>query len=148
MDTTDVSIMFSKLRTYDIVLFAFIILASTKLIQYLLYRSTSRLAKLKGPSNTSILFGRSTEIIKSLDRSAVYEQWANQYGAVYKIPTAMGGTRVVICDPKAISHILAKDTYTYIGVPLFRKLMTKFVSVGYAATFCAELNPTSLDPIC
>ncbi len=54
------------------------------------------------------------------------------------MPTAMGGTRVVICDPKAI----VQDTYTYVGVPLMRKLMTKFVSliVDYAVHSVCVLN--------
>lgn len=127
--STELSPRMRDVSTYDVALIVFILLASAKLLQYLLFQPTSRLVSLKGPSNTSLFFGRSTEIIKSLDRSIVYEQWANEYGAVYKIPTAMGGTRVVICDPKAMVHIHAKDTYTYIGVPLFRKLMTKFVSL-------------------
>lgn len=117
-----------QLGAYDFAVITFILISSFKLVRYLLRRPTSRVVALKGPPNTNILFGRSAEIIKSFDRSAIYEQWANEYGAVYTIPTALGGTRLIVCDPKAAAHIYTKDTYAYVGIPVLKRFMKKFVS--------------------
>lgn len=117
-----------QLGAYDVVVIALVLLSSFKLVQYLLRCPTSRLVTLKGPPNTNTFPGRSAEIVKSVDRSAIYEQWANEYGTVYTIPTALGGTRVIICDPKAMAHIYAKDTHTYVGIPMLKRWVKKFVS--------------------
>lgn len=117
-----------QLGAYDVAVITFVLISSFKLVQYLLRKPTSCLIALKGPPNTNILFGRSAEILKSFDRSAIYQQWANEYGAVYKVPTALGGTRIIICDPKAAAHIYAKDTFTYVGLPVLKRFTKKFVS--------------------
>jgi len=47
-------------------------------------------------------------------QGSIYEQWANEYGLVFGVPTTLGGNKIVLlCDPKAIAHFYAKETWTY-----------------------------------
>jgi hypothetical protein len=137
-----------QLGAYDVAVTTFILISSYKLVRYLLRRQTSRLVALKGPPNTNILFGLSAEILKSFDRSAIYQQWANEYGAIYTVPTALGGSRVIICDPKAAAHIYAKDTYAYVGVPVLKRFMKKFVSHPHPDVNYTHYHDASSDRIC
>ncbi|KAF8622442.1 hypothetical protein AX15_007025 [Amanita polypyramis BW_CC] len=104
-----------------------IILASIKLAKYLLNSPTFRLSRLlKGPPNTSFLLGRTSELINSTDRGSIYERWTKDYGLVFKTPSALGGFRVLFCDPKAAAHIYTKDTFTYAGVPAIKNFSKMF----------------------
>ena len=100
-----------------------------KLIQFVLDQvRSSRLHRLKGPSNNNLLFGRLPEVLASKDSGAVYQSWAEEYGAVYQIPAQLGGRHIIICDPKAIAHFHSKDTFTYHALPFSKKFVKKFVS--------------------
>ncbi|KAF7969717.1 hypothetical protein HWV62_26120 [Athelia sp. TMB] len=48
------------------------------------------------------------------DPSPFFEQWAREYGSVFRVPTAMGQNQLVLCDPKAISHLYSKETYGFV----------------------------------
>ena len=89
---------------------------------------SSRLPRLKGPSNNNFLFGRLRETFASKDRAALYQSWVDEYGDVYQIPAQLGGRRLILCDPKAIAHVQSRDTFTYHGLPFSKKFLKKFVS--------------------
>ncbi|KAG2101117.1 cytochrome P450 [Suillus discolor] len=74
--------------------------------------------QLLGPTRTSLVYGVSRDLISSHDRAAIYERWATEYGVVYMIPSVLGQTNVVLCDPKAIAHFYARETWTYVKTPL------------------------------
>ncbi|KAF8700575.1 hypothetical protein AX14_000678, partial [Amanita brunnescens Koide BX004] len=104
-----------------------------KLIQFVLDQvRSSRLHRLKGPSNNNLLFGRLPEVLASKDSGAVYQSWAEEYGAVYQIPAQLGGRHIIICDPKAIAHFHSKDTFTYHALPFSKKFVKKFIGSGLA----------------
>ncbi|KAF8318880.1 cytochrome P450 [Amanita rubescens] len=112
----------------------FVLLVTFKLVRSIVKRAGARLSQLKGPPSTSFLFGRLPEISNSSDRAGLYSRWVSEYGPVFQIPVQLGGRRVMLCDPKAIAHVLSKDTFTYIGTPSFRIFLKEFFgpSIMYA----------------
>ncbi|KAH7923529.1 cytochrome P450 [Leucogyrophana mollusca] len=73
---------------------------------------------LRGPPRQNLLFGFQKVLNESKDSGALYEQWAQDYGSVYRLPTILGNSRVVLCDPKAIAHFYARESFTYVLTPL------------------------------
>ncbi|KAJ8591195.1 hypothetical protein M405DRAFT_123438, partial [Rhizopogon salebrosus TDB-379] len=47
------------------------------------------------------------------DSAEMYERRAEESGVVYKIPGVLGQTRIVLCDPKAIAHFYARESWIY-----------------------------------
>ncbi|KAG5651862.1 hypothetical protein H0H81_007142 [Sphagnurus paluster] len=85
-----------------------------------------RTTRLPGPTSTSFIFGVTKDISESEDSGVVFEEWEKQYGAVYAIPTMLGAREIVLCDPKAIAHYYAGDTFTFQQPPDSRFLMGHF----------------------
>ncbi|KIJ58857.1 hypothetical protein HYDPIDRAFT_101898 [Hydnomerulius pinastri MD-312] len=86
-----------------------------------LYRAARRrlrTTRLRGPSSPSFVYGVGKELMESDDAGAMYETWAEEYGVVYQVPSTLGKTRIVLCDPKAIAHFYARETWTYIQTPV------------------------------
>jgi hypothetical protein len=107
---------------------------SLKVIRILLRGSKN--TQLKGPPSESWIFGFS-HFINTEDPSVAYEQWAEQYGAVFRIPIAIylsitsrlaiGQTKMIICDPKAIQHIYSKTTFGYLNSRLRKNELNSIV---------------------
>ncbi|KAJ7824650.1 cytochrome P450 [Mycena leptocephala] len=76
-----------------------------------------RATPLKGPPSKNLLFGQMLYLMRAPDIGVVYEEWAHEYGSVFSIPTGLGGRKVVLTDPKALTHFSAKETYGYIHSP-------------------------------
>lgn len=83
----------------------------SKVIQLL--RRRARSTPLAGPPNPNFLLGASRFIVKSPDAGELYEEWSEKYGSVFRIPATLGLSRVALCDPKAVSHFYARETYGY-----------------------------------
>lgn len=98
---------------------AVLILASLYFLR--IYRQIQRTTRIRGPQSPSWVFGFAKTVIDSTATSALYEHWANEYGPVYKIPHVLGQSRVILWDPKAISHFFARDTWFYNQTP-FNKI--------------------------
>jgi hypothetical protein len=77
-----------------------------------LLRRRAKRTPLKGPASKSWIFGNSHFLTTQKDNAVVYEEWARMYGDVFRVPIALGRTRVHLCDPKAIQHFYSKETYT------------------------------------
>ncbi|KAG2125473.1 cytochrome P450 [Suillus clintonianus] len=80
-------------------------------------RSRLKTTQLRGPPRTSFIYGVSHDLDSSHDSGAMYEHWATEYGVVYMIPGVLGQTITVLCDPKAIAHLYARETWTYMQTP-------------------------------
>ncbi|KAG1882704.1 cytochrome P450 [Suillus subluteus] len=74
--------------------------------------------QLRGPPRTSFIYGVSHDLASSEDSGRMYERWATEYGVAYMIPSVLGQTRIVLCDPRAIAHFYARETWTYVQTPL------------------------------
>jgi hypothetical protein len=92
-------------------------------------RRRAKSTPLKGPPSKSLIFGNSRFLIgqNEHDPSRVYEEWTEQYGAVFSTPIALGLTKVIVSDPKAIQHIYSMDTYRYIQVPMTKTFINNMV---------------------
>ena len=80
-----------------------------------IYRSyrRPRTTKLRGPPSKNLIFGVSKELFDSSDLGDIYGNWEKAHGPVYEIPSTLGSTILVLQDPKAITHLYLKDTWTY-----------------------------------
>ncbi|KAG2137932.1 cytochrome P450 [Suillus clintonianus] len=96
-----------------------LILASLYLLQG--YRQRRRTTRLRGPPSPSRMWGFSKVVLDPAVATELYEQWADEYGPVFKVPLVLGESKVVLWDPKAISHFFAKDTWSYNQTP-FNKI--------------------------
>ncbi|KAI6037495.1 cytochrome P450 [Pisolithus marmoratus] len=85
----------------------------------------SRKTKLRGPKSPSLLFGVGRELFESSDMGAMFEAWSKEYGVAYEIPMLCGQRRTVLCDPKAVAHLLAKDTWSYVIIPGLKAIIAK-----------------------
>lgn len=97
-----------------------------KLISFLQPRA--RTTSLKGPASKSFVFGNSKYLNDSPSTASIYNDWAQQYGAVYSVPAPMGGSRVILCDPKAVHHFYSRDCFEYVQTPLRLAIVERFVS--------------------
>lgn len=66
--------------------------------------------RLSGPPSESWIFGLSKKLFESKDPALLLEEWAEKYGSVFRIPLALGSSRVVLCDPKAVAHFYARES--------------------------------------
>ena len=69
--------------------------------------------KLRGPPRTNILLGEGYKINESNDPGSLYEAWEKQYGSVYAVPSTIGMSKVMLCDPKAVAHFYQYETSRY-----------------------------------
>jgi len=86
--------------------------------------------KLRGPARKSRLYGVGRIIEESQDASSLFEQWENDYGPVYTIPHALGSSQVILCDPKAASYMLARDTLVYDHPPVTKAGLRNAIGDG------------------
>ncbi|KAG1741245.1 cytochrome P450 [Suillus lakei] len=92
-----------------------LVLAFLYLLQ--VYRRRQRMTRIRGPQSPSWLFGFAKTVTTTATITELYENWAIEYGPVYKLPHALGQSRVILWDPKAISHFFARDTWLYNQTP-------------------------------
>jgi hypothetical protein len=118
------------ITSFNLVLLLIVVLLLSKVIR--LFRRRANPTQLKGPESKSLIFGVS-HLVSERDENAslVYEQWAERYGGVFRIPIAMGDTKVVLCDPKAIQHFASKDTVGYVRSARDKTITNNVVSACY-----------------
>jgi hypothetical protein len=92
-------------------------------------RRRAKTTQLRGPPSRSLIFGNSRFLGSQTDVAHIYEEWAEQYGAVFCVPTVLGGTTVMICDPKAIQHCYSRETYGYVQNPMGRAMINDMVFI-------------------
>ena len=87
----------------------------------------SKTTKLNGPPSNSWLYGVSKEVLLG-DSGALFEKWASAHGSVYQVAGPLGERRVVLTDPKAISHVYARME-TFIKSDFDRIILDKVVRI-------------------
>ncbi|KAF9802484.1 hypothetical protein IEO21_09893 [Rhodonia placenta] len=90
-------------------------------------RRRAHCTPLASPPNPSFLFGIGRSLFKHPDPAVVYEQWAEKYGSVFRIPATLGYSRVVLCDPKAIQHFYSHETFLYQQTTLTKQSIESLV---------------------
>ncbi|KAG2039489.1 cytochrome P450 [Suillus americanus] len=86
--------------------------------------------QLRGPPRTSFIYGVSHDLTSSKDSGGMYERWATEYGVAYMIPSVLRQTIIVLCDPRAIAHFYARETWTYVQTPLSLVLLERLIGRG------------------
>lgn len=106
------------------------------------YRKTKRFTKLRGPRNSSFIFGLYRYIQEQEDSGAVYENWSREYGPAFTVSGPFGSKRIVICDPKANSHFYSRETYGYVQPKLARVFIENLVCLfsGCVNFHCRSCN--------
>lgn len=102
---------------------------------------SARSSRLQGPPRRNLLWGQTQYLRSASDVGQVYEKWAEKYGSVFRIPLALGRSKVVLCDPLAISDFYSKETFVYVGTPIAKKFIERMVclSVDHAPLIWVEL---------
>ncbi|PPQ76663.1 hypothetical protein CVT26_013956 [Gymnopilus dilepis] len=94
----------------------------------LLNGSRTNATKLLGPPNPSLIFGALPMILKAPGHASdLYNTWIQTYGPAFRVPGPMGSSRIMIFDPRAITHFYSKETFTYV--------QTKFTKIFVANIF-------------
>lgn len=114
-----------QLGVSDILIYATSIWLLTKIVKHV--RRSIHATPLRGPPSQSFVFGAQRQILESNDHSALYEKWAAEYGSVFSVPGAFGRRRVVLCDPKAVAHFYARETFVYVQTVLVRTAVENLV---------------------
>ena len=92
-------------------------------------RRKFKTTRLRGPPRTNLLYGVSKHLLESSDAGSIdFEHWAEEYGPAYEIPTFLGGSRIVLCNPRAIAHYCAREAWTYVRLPSVQRLIQRHVS--------------------
>ncbi|KAF8148864.1 cytochrome P450 [Crassisporium funariophilum] len=119
-------------RLYSDVVFPLILLWATIFGLGKLWKKIygDKTTPLKGPPNTSLLFGLYRHLNEADDPGAIYEAWAAQYGPAFRVPGGFGSSRIVICDPKANAHFYSKETFGYIQTKLSRVFIENLFGRG------------------
>ncbi|KAG1780538.1 cytochrome P450 [Suillus placidus] len=102
--------------------------AFVKILRALRWRLKT--TQLRGPPRTSFIYGVLRDLASSQDSAAMYEHWATEYGVVYMIPSIFGRPKVVLCDPRAIAHFYARETWTYVQTPFSLALLEGSIGRG------------------
>lgn len=107
-------------------------------------RRPGKYTPLAGPPSTSLLFGVTKTIADMQetgefceDAGKLFEEWAEKYGPVYRIPAAFGFEKVVLCDPKAIQHFYSRETTGYVHTTMMNRAIA--ILVGFLIPLYAPL---------
>ncbi|KAG1840184.1 cytochrome P450 [Suillus subalutaceus] len=105
-----------------------LVLASLYLLQ--VYRRKQRTTRIRGPQSPGWVFGFAKTVLDSTLTTELYERWAREYGPVYKVPGVFGQSKVILWDPKAISHFFARDTWLYNQIPFNKNAVRTTLGKG------------------
>lgn len=73
----------------------------------------SQIQRLFGPKRGSLFWGVDLALLHNYIADIdLFADWSELWGNVYRIPTVLGGQRLVLLDPTAVSHIVhTHDNY-------------------------------------
>ncbi|KAI6000267.1 cytochrome P450 [Pisolithus marmoratus] len=89
-------------------------------------RRKLKTTSLRGPPGTHPIFGASKDLFEAPDTGEIFETWAEEYGAAYEVPTSFGGKKIMLCDPRALSHYYAAGNMDILPCPFHLPLDTQF----------------------
>ncbi|KAJ7914059.1 cytochrome P450 [Mycena leptocephala] len=118
-----------QLGVIDILILVAITWVAIKLVCGLANRKARR-TKLNGPPSDSFIFGISRRMAQSTDGSLLFQGWAAEYGPVFRLPTAFGGHKTILCDPKAVNHFYSMERSVYVKSKLGRAVIESLFGRG------------------
>ena len=94
----------------------------------ILWLSSTSAPTSSNSSQIPVLFFEVADLIeKAEDSGSLYENWAIEYGVVYKVPALLGSWCVILCDPKAIAHFYVRETFLYMNITSSMRLIANMV---------------------
>ncbi|KAI6103762.1 cytochrome P450 [Pisolithus croceorrhizus] len=93
-------------------------------------RRRLKTTSLRGPAGTHPIFGASKDLFETPDTGEIFETWAEEYGAAYEVPTSFGGNKIMLCDPRALAHFYARETWTYVHTDSTRVFLERGFGKG------------------
>ncbi len=120
---------FSQLSTTDVLCLLGVASLGSYVVSRLIQRCWNVTTPLLGPPSSSWLLGASKTLADSDDKVRIYQQWAIQYGHVYRITGIFGSSEIILCDPKAVAHFYSKETLTYVRPAAIRLFISTFVGL-------------------
>ncbi|KAJ7034283.1 cytochrome P450 [Mycena alexandri] len=102
---------------------------STKLFLHL-WRRGSSTTRLSGPPSPSRFLGVMRHLSLASDSSEIYEEWAARYGSAYEIPAELGRKKIVLTDPKAVTHFYSSERSIYVRPENDRLFIDKIFGRG------------------
>ncbi|KAJ7465098.1 cytochrome P450 [Mycena latifolia] len=100
------------------------VLCALAIAYWLLTHLRRGTVRLRGPPSPSFLFGHTAQVKRAPRPADLYSSWAQTYGGVYQVRGPLGAARIVLCDPKALAHMLALDSWKYCHPPLARRQLS------------------------
>ncbi|KIO07172.1 hypothetical protein M404DRAFT_998564 [Pisolithus tinctorius Marx 270] len=94
-------------------------------ISFRIARNKLKTTRLRGPPRKNLIFGWAKDLLYTEDAASMYEVWASEYGVVYEVPTTLGGSKIMLCDPRALAHFYSKESWTYIPIDFELHFMRK-----------------------
>jgi hypothetical protein len=93
------------------------------------FRDSEKLAstRLNGPRADSWVLG-CTKTLDGDGWDGTMQKWCSDFGLVFNIPWLLGRRCLVVSDPKALAHVLGKDTYGYVHGRLGKQILNTMVS--------------------
>ncbi|KAH8797985.1 cytochrome P450 [Flagelloscypha sp. PMI_526] len=68
---------------------------------------------LNGPERLHPIWGWTQAIIKTDYSAEMYEDWVKEYGSIVGVPTMLWNQKIILADPKAVTHFYANDPVIY-----------------------------------
>ncbi|KAJ7476855.1 cytochrome P450 [Mycena galericulata] len=118
-----------QLRATDFLIFAAGLWVVTKLFRRIANRNAPG-TKLNGPPSASFIFGVNRLLAQANDSGEIFEEWAAKYGPVFQVPTAFGGRKTILCDPKAVNHFYSMERAIYVKSKLGRTVISNLFGRG------------------
>ncbi|KAG6811698.1 hypothetical protein H0H92_006205 [Tricholoma furcatifolium] len=121
-----------KLRPTDVAVYTLGAWLLVKLLNSGLSKLRRRQATpLRGPSNPSFFTGLEYAIDDAEDPAALVEQWANDYGRVFRLSRSLRSSpRIILVDPQAVAHFYAEDSFGYVQNPIGKDFIERFFGRG------------------
>lgn len=83
--------------------------------------------RLNGPPSQSLLLGCSKYLRDVPEPARIYEEWAEEYGPVYSVPSVFGSEKIMLHDPKALLHFYSREGFGYNKMAVSRQFIETLV---------------------
>ncbi|KAF7289757.1 hypothetical protein MIND_01349300 [Mycena indigotica] len=117
----------TQLRISDFLILGTGVWVATKIVKQL---TRTRGTRLNGPPRDSWLLGVGRRLSSAVEPAEVFEEWAAEYGSVFEQPMALGGSKLVLTDPRAVNHFYASERSVYIKTQMTRNVIGNLIGHG------------------
>ncbi|KAJ7772424.1 cytochrome P450 [Mycena metata] len=94
------------------------------------WRRGASTTRLSGPPSPSRFLGVMRHLSLAADSSEIYEEWAARYGPAYEIPAELGRRKIILTDPKAVTHFYSSERSIYVRPENDRLFVDKIFGRG------------------